>query len=211
MILLSLEPSYSDKETWEERSARMELIATAIDDASSRATCADKYDMPDCEKTWIKDKKTLGLLLVTKGFWESKFAQNVHDGKCRVYECDAYKVNGKVRHKARSIWQIQKTGLVNKDEYAKMGSSSLESTTISANVAVRHLTLGMNKCKTISGTIAVYGGAKSCFWTGAAPREAFYKKISAMSDEQIFAAADARKVKRQKKLDVAFASDVKKK
>lgn len=189
----------------------MELIATAIDDASSRATCADKYDMPDCEKTWIKDKKTLGLLLVTKGFWESKFAQNVHDGKCRVYECDAYKVNGKVRHKARSIWQIQKTGLVNKDEYAKMGSSSLESTTISANVAVRHLTLGMNKCKTISGTIAVYGGAKSCFWTGAAPREAFYKKISAMSDEQIFAAADARKVKRQKKLDVAFASDVKKK
>lgn len=212
MILLSLEPSYSDKETWDERSARMELIATAIDDATSKATCSDKYDVPNCEKVWPKDKKSLGLLLVTKGFWESKFAKNVHDGKCRVYECDAYKVNGKVRHKARSIWQIQKTGLVNKEEYAKMGTSSLESTTVSANVAVRHLVLGMNTCKTISGTIAVYGGAKSCFWKGAAPREAFYKKLSAMSDEQIFAATDARKIKKQKKIDVAFANiDVKKK
>lgn len=211
-ILLSLEPSYSDKETWEERSARMELIATAIDDASSKATCSDKYDMPKCEKTWPKDKKTLGLLLVTKGFWESKFAKNVHDGKCRVYECDAYTVGGKVRHRAKSLWQIQKTGLVSSEEYAKMGLPSLESTTISANVAVRHLTLGMNTCKTISGTIAVYGGAKSCFWKGAAPREAFYKRINSMSDEQIFAAIDARKLKlNKKKADVVFASDAKKK
>jgi hypothetical protein len=199
MILLSLEPSYSDKETWDQRTARMELIATAIDDAASKATCSDKYDVPKCEKTWSQDKKSLALLLVTKGYWESKFAKNVHEGKCRVYECDAYRVNGTTRHRARSLWQIQKTGLETREEYAQMSSSSLEATTMAANVAVRHLVLGMNTCKTIPGTIAVYGGAKSCYWKGAAPREAFYRRINAMSEDQIFAAADARKVKHQSK------------
>ena len=210
-ILLSFEPSYSDKETWDERSARMEVIATAIDDASSKATCSDKYVAPDCEKTWPQSKKSIALLLVTKGFWESRFAKNVHEGKCRKFECDAYTVNGNRLHKARSPWQIQRTGLVSKEEYAKMNSSSLENTTLSANVAVRYLALGMKSCKTIRGAMSIYGGAKVCDWSGVAPREAFYKKINAMSDEQIFAAADARRDKKQKKVDVTFASDIKKK
>lgn len=199
MILLSLEPSYSDKETWDQRTERMELIATAIDDAASKATCSDKYDTPKCEKTWSKDKKSLTLLLVTKGFWESRFAKNVHEGKCRVYECDAYQANGKTLHRARSLWQIQKTGLETREEYAQMSSSSLEATKMAANVAVRHLVIGMNACKTIPGTIAIYGGAKSCYWKGALPREAFYRRINAMAEDQIFAAADARKVKHQSK------------
>ena len=210
MILLSLEPSYSDKETWDERTARMEIIATAIDDASSKATCSDKYNTPGCEKSWPSDKKSIAMLLVTKGFWESKFAKNVHEGKCRLYECDAYKINGNVRHKARSPWQIQRTGLVSKEEYDKMTTSSLESTTMSANVAVRYLSVGMKSCKTIRGAMSIYGGAKVCNWSGVAPREAFYKKISALSDEQIFAAADARKIKHNAKNDKVFATSNKK-
>lgn len=208
-ILLSLEPSYSDKETWDERSARMEIIATAIDDASSKATCSDKYDAPGCEKNWPQSKKSIALLLVTKGFWESKFAKNVHEGKCRPFECDAYTVNGNRLHKARSLWQIQRTGLVSKEEYAKMNSASQESTTLSANVAVRYLALGMKSCKTIRGAMSIYGGAKVCDWPGVAPREAFYKRLNSMSDDQIFAAADARRIKLNKRNDVVFASDKK--
>lgn len=209
MILLSLEPSYSDKETWDERAARMEIIATAIDDASSKATCSDKYNVSNCEKNWPLDKKSIGLLLVTKGYWESRFAKNVHEGNCKVYECDAYTVNGSVRHKARSPWQIQRTGLVSKEEYDKMMTSSLESTTLSANVAVRYLALGMKSCKTIRGAMSIYGGAKVCDWPGVAPREAFYKRLNGMSEEQIFAAADVRKAKYIKKSGTTFASDKK--
>ena len=203
-ILLSLQPPFADKETWEDRSARMEIVAVAIDDASSKSTCTEKYDTKDCTKIWPGEKKDLALLLVTQGYFESKFAKNVHEGKCKPYECDSYRKNGAVIHRARSLWQIQKTNLVTREEYTKMKSSSQESTTLSANVAVRYLLTGMKSCKTIRGALAVYTGAKSCTWSGIAPREAFYKKISGMSDEQVFAAADAREMKYRAKTDATF-------
>lgn len=210
-ILLSLDPSHSDNETWDERAARMEIIATAIDDASSKVTCSEQYNTPTCEKTWPLDKKSIALLLVTKGYWESRFAKNVHEGKCRSYECDAYKVNGGIRHRARSSWQIQRTSLVSVEEYNTMNSSSIESTTTAANVAARYLTIGMKSCKTIKGAMSIYGGGKVCDWPGAAPREAFYKRLRSMSEDQIFAAIDARKMKHAAKTDVVFTGDKKQK
>ncbi len=185
-ILLSLEPSHYDRETWQERTARMEIIANAISDASSRATCEEKYNTPYCKKTWVNGRRNLALLLVTKGYWESKFAKNVHEGKCHPTECDAYITNGNRYHRARSPWQIQKTNLVSKDEYSMMNSSTQEATTMSTNVAVRHLVLGMNMCKTISGTMAIYGGAKSCTWSGIAPRVQFYTNLLNVRSENNF-------------------------
>jgi hypothetical protein len=208
-ILLGLQPAYGDNETWQERSERMTIVAHAIDDASSKATCSDKYDVKDCAPTWPQDKRSLAILLITKGYWESKFAKNVHEGKCRPYECDAVK-NAKgqtVSHRARSPWQIQRTGLVTKEEYTNMASSSLESTTISANVAVRHLSIGMRKCNTILGAMSVYGGVQSCSWKGVKPREAFYKDLIKKSPEELVAAEQ-----KQKKLFKSFIkiSEIKK-
>jgi len=193
-VLLSLQPSYGDGENWEQRQGRMEIIAKAIDDATSKATCTEKYNVPGCEKIWNNDKKSLALLLVTKGYWESKFAKNVHEGKCRKYECDAYTVNGKVAHRARSLWQIQRTTLVNKDEYSKMNSSTFESTKMSAIVASRYLAEGMKKCNTIEGTIAVYGGAKTCTWVGAKQREQFYKMLEKRNSEQLLIEVEKQKI-----------------
>lgn len=193
-VLLSLQPSYGDKETWEQRSDRMQIIATAIDDASSRATCEDRYATSDCKKLWIKDKKSLAMLLVMKGYFESRFAKNVHEGKCYDYECDAYKsTDGHVRHRARSPWQIQQTGMVTADEYSKMNSSSLDSTTMSAIVATRYLANGMKHCKTIRGTIAIYGGATDCKWEGAAGREAFFHSLMKKSDNDLKVDVERRK------------------
>jgi len=199
-VLLSLQPAYADEETWAQRTDRMRTIAAAIDDASSKATCEDRYNTPDCKKTWSKSKKSLALLLITKGFWESKFAKNVHEGKCRPYECDAYTVNGNRLHRARSPWQVQRTGLVSKEEYAEMNSSSLTSTTMSANVAARYLVLGMNSCKTIQGAIAIYGGAKTCTWKGAQVREAFYNSLSKKGDAQLQSEAAGHKKKLEDQL-----------
>ena len=199
-VLLSLEPAYTDKETWDERVERMTTIASAIVEASSKATCQDSYDVVDCKKTWPGSKKSLALLLVTNGYWESKFAKNVHEGKCKSYECDAHEVNGRVYHRARSPWQIQKTGLVTKDEYEKMSSSTLESTTISATVAAKHLSIGMNSCKTIVGAMSIYGGVKSCNWEGVKVRADFYKKLEQKSDEQLEKSVEVRKKKLHEKL-----------
>ncbi len=183
-VLMSLSPSYGDVESWEARNERMTIIAKAIDDASSRATCSDAYATPDCQRTWPKDKKSLAILLVTKGFWESHFSKNVHEGKCRIYECDAYKTAGRVYHRAKSPWQIQKTGLVTSDEYSKMAESSLESTTISANVATRYLTNGYGMCKTIQGAMASYAGA-GCSWKGTKDRFSFYERLYSKTNEQL--------------------------
>lgn len=200
LVLLSLQPSYGDMEPWNERTGRMEIVAKAIDEASSKATCSGSFDVAGCERKWPGSKKELALLLVTKGYWESRFAKNVHEGKCRVYECDAHKVNGKVSHRARSPWQIQKTGLVTPNEYGNMKSSSQESTTLSAEVATRYLAIGMNKCKTIKGAISIYGGANSCNWKGADGRYAFFKTLNGKSEEQFVADQAKQKLALEERL-----------
>jgi hypothetical protein len=199
-ILLGFQPIYGDNESWDQRVERMTIIAQAIDEASSKSTCSDKYNVPGCTPDWPADKKSLALLLVTTGYWESKFAKNVHEGKCKTYECDAYRVNGNVRHRARSLWQIQKTPLVTMQEYSKMNSSSLESTTMSAIVATRHLSLGMKRCNTLVGAMSMYATSSTCGWRGAKIRNSFYEKINEKSEEQIL--QDAEKQKQQQLLKV---------
>jgi len=184
------------------------MVAKAIDEASSKATCMDAYDAAGCERKWQKTKKELALLLVTKGFWESRFAKNVHENKCRNYECDAYKSQGKVLHKARSIWQIQKTGLVTPEEYSKMKASSQEATNMSAEVATRYLAIGMNQCKTIKGAIAIYGGADSCNWKGAESRYSFFKSLMSKTEEQFMAESARQKLLLEKRLSKQATVDI---
>ena len=201
MVLLSMVPSYGDKEPWDHRIQRMEIVAKAIDDASARATCSDLYAEEKCKRLWPGSKRDLAMLLVTKGFWESGFAKNVHEGKCRPFECDASKVNGNVIHRARSPWQIQRTGLVTNEEYAKMKFASLESTTLAAIVATRYLAMGMGKCHTIPGAISIYGGAGVCNWPGAMGRYDFFKVISARSDADFVKRAEQQRASLETRLN----------
>ncbi|NBZ95407.1 MAG: hypothetical protein EBR40_03085 [Proteobacteria bacterium] len=201
LVLMSLEPSYGDKEPWDVREKRMEIVAKAIDDASSKATCSDAYAKDGCKPAWTRSKKDLALLLVTKGYWESRFAKNVHEGKCRPYECDAHKINGNVVHRARSPWQVQRTGLETADEYSKMRSSTLESTAMSAEVASRHLVMGMNRCRTIKGAISVYGGVGTCNWSGAEGRLAFFNRINSQNEAGFKKAADNQRKKLEDRLN----------
>lgn len=195
LMLLSLEPSYGDKESWEARTERMTVIAKAVDDAASKATCSDSYAIPSCEKKWAGSKKELATLLITKGYWESRFAKHVHEGKCRNKECDAIVVQGKIHHLARSPWQIQRVpSLVSTDEYKKMNYSTVEGTTVSANVATRYLITGFNSCHTIKGAISMYGGAgcKNNSW--ATPRYNFFTKLLSKSEETLSQEANKRKL-----------------
>lgn len=201
LMLLSLEPSYGDKESWEARTERMTVIAKAVDDAASKATCSDAYAIPSCEKKWAGSKKELAILLITKGYWESRFAKNVHEGKCRDKECDAIVVTGKVHHLARSPWQIQRTpSLVSADEYKQMNSSTVEGTTVSANVAARYLITGFNSCHTIKGAISMYGGAGCKNYSWAASRYNFFTHMLSKSEETLSQEANKRKAALESRL-----------
>lgn len=187
-LLLSLPAAHSDAETWEEREARMMIVATAIDEATALATCTAQHAPTNdytCEPIWKGSKKDLAVLLITKGWWESKFAKNVHEGDCKSWECDPKKsADGSIVHRARSSWQVQKTGYVKKDEWKKMKGATLEATTIAANVATRALSASYNRCGTIMGSLSGYGGVLSCTWSGVSNRLVFWKKLMARSSEE---------------------------
>jgi len=191
MILLSLPASSYDKESPEERKDRMETLARAIDDASSRATCTERFDKPTCEPIWKSNKKQLVLLLITKAWWESRLAQNVHEGNCRKDECDATKINGVIVHRARTIWQMQKTGLVKRDEWKTMVGTDFKATRTAAWVATRILARAKKVCHTPYGTLSWYGRSR-CDWKGANIRVVFYRKLKDKTPEQFAKAVNKR-------------------
>ncbi len=208
-MLLSLPPAYADTETWDERQARMTIVATAIDDASSQMTCTGKYaptEKAPCKVRWTRSKRELAVLLVTKGWWESRFAQNVHEGNCKSYECDAEKQkDGTVIHRARSSWQIQQTGIVKGTEWEDMKGASQAATTTAATVAARALSYAHNRCKTVYGAISGYGVA-SCTWSGVANRYRWYGKMMEKKPEALKVEAKKREATAREKESASGSS-----
>lgn len=201
MVLLSLPGAYHDKETFEQRVERMSVVARAIGDASARATCTDRFDKPECERIWSGPRKQLALLLVTKAWWESRLAKNVHEGKCRKFECDATKLaNGTTVFRARTIWQMQKTSLVTTQEWNTMVGTDFEATRTAAWAATRILARGKNKCGSTFGAMSFYGRSR-CAWTGARVREVFYRKLINKTQQQFEADADRHKAAEAKRDD----------
>jgi len=192
LVLLSLPNAHRDTESWTEREQRMGTIAMAIDAASSRATCTKPYDTEVCKPIWPGKKKELALVLLTKAWWESRVAQNVHEGRCFDHECDAYRKNGYIVHKARTIWQIQKTGYVSDKEWNTMVGTDFESTRTAAWVATRILSHGKTRCGSTYGTFSYYGRGR-CSWEGAHKRVRFYNKLLPKTSEQLAKAVEQRK------------------
>lgn len=192
VVLLSLPGAYHDTETWQERSARMETVARAVDVASSRATCSAAYNVPECNRQWLGSKKDLALLLVTKGWWESRFAQNVHEGRCRPFECDAIKINGVIVHLARTPWQLQKTSFVRLGEWDDMVGTDFNATSTAAWVAIRVMASSYRRCRGIPGAISGYASAR-CDWPGAGRRYLFWQRLMNKTNDQLTADVETRR------------------
>lgn len=205
LLLLSLSPAHSDGEDWEARTARMTVLASAIDNASSWATCTDKYKPTEekpCTVQWTGEKKDLAILLVTKGYWESRFAKNVHEGKCKFYECDPHtNKDGSITHRARTPWQMQLTSFVKKDEWDRMNGATQEATNTAAGVAARILSRAFTRCHNgIYGAISGYAGNMGCSWTGVANRFDTFKKLKAKSDDDLKKASRSEQEKLEARL-----------
>jgi hypothetical protein len=177
-IMMGFPHAYRDTETHAEREVRIHDTATAIDIATARATCQEMWGGdPSCVPIWKASREKLALLLVTKAFWESRIAQNVHENRCAKTECDAHTTeSGAIVHRARTIWQLQRTSLV-VEEWDKMTGTDVNSTYFAAFAASKVMARGFRACKTVHGAFSFYAGV-GCSWDGATPRVAFYHKIS---------------------------------
>lgn len=211
LLLMSVTPAYSDLETWDERIARMTILAGAIDNAASWATCTDKYEPTKekpCKVQWTGNKKDLAILLVTKGYWESRFSKRVHEGKCKPDECDPHRnSDGTVTHRARTSWQMQFTSYVKEEEWRTFVGADQKSTNTAAGVAARILSKAHARCNNgIYGALSGYAGNMGCSWSGVANRFEFFKKLKAKSEDILKKEGEKEKMKLEERLRAIASS-----
>ncbi len=182
LLMLGLPAPYHEHENVESRRARLGVIAQAITDASSRATCSDPRMAGECEKIWPGKQRDLALLLVTEAYWESRLALNVHEGNCREFECDPYRSrHGSVVHRARTLWQMQYTRPI-ESEWNHMVGTDLASTRTAAWAAAKLLASAYRGCGSISGAISRLSGNGRCVWSGADRRIKLFEHLQRESE-----------------------------
>jgi hypothetical protein len=183
LLMLALPAPYHEREDVDSRRARLAVVAQAITDASSQATCADANAAADCQKIWPGQPRDLALLLVTEAYWESRLARNVHEGRCREFECDPYRSSqtGKIEHRARTLWQMQYTRPID-SEWNHMVGTDLGSTRTAAWAAAKLLGSAYRACGTISGAISRLSGNGRCAWSGADRRSQLFEQLRLQAD-----------------------------
>jgi len=171
--LLALVPWYGDVEE-AGRDARMATIATAIVEASNEATCHGRD--AECKPAWPGTREELAALLVTLGWYESRFARHVHANQCKPFECDETIIRdpktGRITRRyfaARSPWQVHWSGPT-RAHWKKIRGLDLDSTRHAARAATAVLVGARGKCRTLEGTIANYATGRSCKWSQAKQR-----------------------------------------
>lgn len=199
LLFLGRTPHHLDDETWLERSARMEIISSAIVKATDRATC---YNKKDCKKIWSKSRKELAFILATTAILESTLSQHVHENRCnlKIGECDAVKtINNKGRYvyiqKAFSPWQLQYYKDIPKNEWLKI-KEGVPGTDTAAWHAARRMSSALASCKTIEGAISRYAKGHSCEWAESGYRYGIIKSFMSYSLDKL---KDKKRIQKEKR------------
>jgi hypothetical protein len=168
---MGLPVHHLEHEDTDARQARLQVIAAAVTDAAEQATCSSSYRSAACSNLWPGPALDLGVLLITQAYEESRLAKNVHEGKCRPYECDPIRIgrSGEIKHRARSLWQIHRIGQV-EEEWEHMVGTDFTSTRAAAWAAAKVLSRGYRACGSFSGAISQYAGVGTCHWSEAKRR-----------------------------------------
>jgi hypothetical protein len=177
-LMLSLPAPYGQKEDTQERKARLATVAQAIDDASRKATCADQEADESCERVWRGSRLDLAMLLLTQAYWESRLAKNVHEGKCKAYECDPYQSrHGVLLHRARTLWQLQRSDPIAED-WDRMVGADAEATATAAWAATKLFSRAYQRCGSIPGAISLLAGGSRCSWSQTAQRMRLFESLA---------------------------------
>lgn len=191
-ILMALPAFHSDKETNEEREVRMTTIATAIGHSCYAATCSGKYDTKECEPIFKGSINECGAALVTIGFWESRFAKHIHEGKCRKGgfvktsygkkwvkgECDEtviFDVHGNLIRqyfKSKTVYQMQWDKGINAWWRVMDGTSQNQTNNATWAAMNKWSRCWPNKPQK---AFMCYAGTKSTAWSGGPKRAHFYE------------------------------------
>lgn len=199
-ILLTLKPHDEDiNEQHLERINRLTIIAESISNASKDILCKEDEINNDKQKfCWNGTQKEIALLLITKGYSETRFSKRIHSGKCYDNECDPifshYKLKNQnirfVRYwRAKSPWQIHQQTFITQEVWKKIGFSTYESTYLAAYNAAKILAFASNRCggwnqlDRIERGMALYATGKSCKWTGTKNRMWLYNHLITKSYE----------------------------
>lgn len=179
----SLTPAYGDTETEQAREARMAVVGQAVWSASGRAVCAEGWRHLGCVPIWPQEQRLeLAVLTLAQGWHESKYLRRVHADRCRKDECDAVRIRGRVRHLARSPWQVQASPVVPRRLWRHIGGTNQVSTTYAAWAAVRVLATARARCKGAGvswpeAAIASYATGRRCHWSRSANRARVYRRL----------------------------------
>ena len=168
---LSLPAYKEDSESLEERTARLTVVATAIDGASARAVCADEPE--GCRRIWPGTRKELSMLLLTQAWHETRLAKRIHEDRCRPKECDG--------GRAKSLWQMHASHVLPRNVWATIGGTDQASTSRAAWYAARYLAGSRHRCAKggdwVAPTISAYATGNVCEWRGARKRERLFWRL----------------------------------
>lgn len=199
-LLLMLPSHKEDKiESDNDRTQRMQIIATAITNASRDVICNGTQDPNYC---WNATQQELAVLLTTKGWFETKYNKRLHAGKCYDQECDPIWKSTTDKHgktiktvvgwRARTSWQIHYQQFMSKEEWTEMIGDSERSTYLAALNAAKILAFGMNRCggysteNKIERAIAMYATGKHCSWKGTKNRMYVYQSLMKKSQDESY-------------------------
>lgn len=154
-------------------------VASGITSATLQATCqGDWAGSDDCARTWPGRPEELAALLVTTGYWESKFLARIGQGRCEKWECDAHKdAKGKVYHRARGYFQIQASTAITMFEWRHMVGRGEYRAFVASATSARLLSRHYAGCKNIQGAISGYATGGRCDWSKAGRRMTTYKAV----------------------------------
>lgn len=167
-LLLSFPRYGTDTETNEGRVQRLGVVSVAIERAAQRATCTEEYAVEGCKKVWYRSPRELRMALVVVGKFESNFAQHIHEGRCRRFECDG--------GRAHSPWQVHWSRHVPQKDWVGMHAATQEATDLAAWHAAGVLSR-MQGCPDSTGMFSLYVTGVSCNHPGGEERAKLYKRL----------------------------------
>jgi hypothetical protein len=214
LVLKSFQPFMGDTETFAEREERLSMTSVQVTRAVDVLTCTDQPD--GCKRRWAGTRQDLGLLLAVTAKFESNLAQHIHEDRCKVNECDSYRLwipaqkKYIVLHKAASMWQLHANYSLPVEVWNQTKGTSPEATYQAAYQAGLAFSRAYGLCKTVQGAISNYALGSGCSWVGAPERYAKFLEVKGTGTEQLEARVErwkAAALKREEEPDkVADAS-----
>lgn len=74
--------------------ARLVMVSDLQREVSEQLTCSEAYASESCERRFAGTAQELRRLLVTAGWWESRYGLRFHANDCKPNECDGGKAVG---------------------------------------------------------------------------------------------------------------------